>query len=72
MVRSESKYVQRLLASLNCSERAEFEYDSAVSLAASHSKSLHYTFYSGKFTSPSLAIVTRVKLTSKQALHRNH
>ena len=36
--------------SLNCSERAEFEYDSAVSLAASGSKSLHYTFHSGKCT----------------------
>ena len=39
-----------LLASLNCSERAEFEEDFAVPLAASGSKSLHYTIYSGKFT----------------------
>ena len=66
VVCSESVYVrsqiQRLLASLICYERAEFEDDSAVSLAASFSKSLHYTFYSGKFTSPSLAIVTQVKL----------
>ena len=64
MVRSESKSVpsQRLLASKNCAERAEFEDDSAASLAASGSKSLNYTFYSGQLTSPSLAIVTRVKL----------
>ena len=35
LVRSESKYdrSQRLLAWLNCSERAEFEDDFAVSLA---------------------------------------
>ena len=44
--------------SLNCFERAKFEDDSAVSIAASGLKLLHYTFYSGKFTSPSLAIVT--------------
>ena len=64
MVRSESKYdrSQRLLASINCSETAEFEEDSVVSLVATSSKSLHYTFYSGKLTSPSLDIVTRVKL----------
>ena len=48
--------------SINCSERAEFEDDSAVSLAASGSKLLHYKFYSGNLTSSSLAIVTRVKL----------
>ena len=48
--------------SLNCSKRAEFEDDSAVSRAASGSKSLRYAFYSGKIISPSLAIVTRVKL----------
>ena len=48
--------------SLNCTERAEFEDDYAGSLAGSGSKSLHYTFHSGKFTSPSLAIVTPVKL----------
>ena len=48
--------------SLNCSESVEFEDDSAVSLAASGSKSLHYTFYSRKLTSPPLTIVTRVKL----------
>ena len=51
-----------LLVSLNFSERAEFEDDSAVSLEVSGSKSLHYTFYSGKFSSPSLGVVTRVKL----------
>ena len=51
MVLSESKYdrSQRLLASLNYSERETFEDDSAVSLVASVSKSLHYTFHSGKF-----------------------
>ena len=48
--------------SLNCTERAEFEDDSAGSLGASGLKSLHYTFLSGKFTSPSLAIITRVEL----------
>ena len=53
---------QSLLASLNCSERAEFENDSTVLLASSGSKSLHFTFYSGKLTSPPLVIVTRVKL----------
>ena len=41
------KVNQRALSSLNCSERAEFEDDSAVSPAASGSKSLDYTFYSG-------------------------
>ena len=39
MVRSESEYAQRLLASLICSKRDKFEYGSAVSLAASSSKS---------------------------------
>ena len=40
VVRSVSKYdrSQRLLASLNCFERAEFEDDYAVSLAVSSSK----------------------------------
>ena len=49
VVYSESKQVrsqtQRLLASLIFSERAEFEDDYAAPLAASCSKSLHYTFY---------------------------
>ena len=36
--------------------------DSALSLAASGSKSFHYTFYVGKLASPSLHIVTRVQL----------
>ena len=40
--------VKGYLASLNCSERSEFEDDSAVSLETSGSKSLHYTFYSRK------------------------
>ena len=31
--------------SLNCSERAEFEYDYAGSLAASGSKSLYYVLF---------------------------
>ena len=55
-VQSESKQVrsQRLLTLLNCSE---FKDDSAVSLEASGSKSLHYMFCSGKFTLPSLTIV---------------
>ena len=52
---------QRILASLKSSERAEFEYDSAVSFATSGSKSLHLTCYFGKFTSPPLSIVTRMK-----------
>ena len=57
-VRKLKKLKSRLLVSLNCSKRAEFIDDSAVSLATSGSKSLHYTFYSGKFTLPSLTIVT--------------
>ena len=39
-IRSKSK----ILASLNYTERAEFEDGSAASFAASGSKSLHYTF----------------------------
>ena len=48
---------ESLVTSLNYSERAEFKDDSTVSLAGSSLKSLHFTFYSGKFTSPLLAIV---------------
>ena len=46
--------VERLLASLNCSEIAKFKDDSAVSLAASIWKLIHFTFYKKKFTSPPL------------------
>ena len=58
-----------LLASQNCSERAEFEDVSAVSLATSGSKSLHFTFYSGKFTRHSNAI-TRHSNASETTLKR--
>ena len=51
--------------SLNYSERVEFEDDSAVSRTASGSKSLRYAFYSGKFTSPSLAIVNASEIILK-------
>ena len=61
MVRSESKE-DRILESLSCSERAEFKDDAAVSRDTNGSKSLHFIFYSGKLSSPPLAIVTRVKL----------
>ena len=39
---------RRLLASLNCYERANFEDDSAISLGVSGSKSLQFTFYTNK------------------------
>ena len=47
MVRSEKKYdrSRKLLASLNCSERTDFEDDCAISLATSGSKTLHFIFF---------------------------
>ena len=62
---------QSLLTSLNCSERAKFEDDSAVSLATSGSESSHFIFYSGKLPSRPYTIVMRERKYAA-AVQRNH